>query len=121
MNFLDGFASDEPASYTHPSTVDRLRTINTFLSGASSVALTVIDSAVRSRRLPSLTKRFQTPSIDKDFDNIRPYEITDSAEVHGLMEAGWHYMEDPNRRSRRPWSDLEEHRKLPHIWHRLKL
>ena len=79
-------------STSHPATTTRIEVIRSFLAGENFEELDMFQGALAKLGLPRLEKRFLIPSIEPAFDDIRPYELTNTAELHGIMAAGWSYL-----------------------------
>lgn len=106
--FLDNFAPNAPDSQSHPSTTSRLECISTFLSGKSNHIIELFSNALQSLDLPELTIRYTKPEIGACFNNIRPYSIASSSELHGVLEAGWEFLQSIHSNKNPQWSDLNE-------------
>ncbi len=79
-------------SLSHPSTAKRMGIVQAFLDGDEIGALGMFQDALKSLGLPPLQPRYRVPSIDDAFDDIRPYAISDTEELHGMFAAGWSYL-----------------------------
>lgn len=101
---LEVLASGYPASNSHPATSDRLKLMRDFLSGVSDPRIEAIQHALSNLNAPALTVRFQSPVIDKCFDDLVPYRIQSVSEIHGLFQASWIYFQNARQRRSLPWS-----------------
>ena len=63
-----------------------------FLNGDEIGALDMFQEALNSLGLPPLKPRYQVPSIDAAFDDIRPHILSKTEELHGIFAAGWSYL-----------------------------
>jgi len=106
--FLSNIAGGHPESDSHPATDDRLANIDDFLSGASNDKITLFQDALRALKLPKLEIRFEKPEIASAINNIRPYEIKNSKELHGILDAGWEILDSAQKRADPPWSMMDE-------------
>jgi len=79
-------------SLSHPSTAKRIGIVQAFLNGEEIGALDMFQDALRNLGLPALETRYQIPSIDAAFDDIRPHVISSTKELHGIFAAGWSYL-----------------------------
>ncbi|MGV3581659.1 MAG: hypothetical protein ACO1N8_05070 [Methylophilus sp.] len=91
--FLESFAPNNPASMTHPATLDRLTLINKFLNSESDILIDLFNKAIMGLNLPELKINFVEPNIEDCFSNFRPYSLASDAEVHGIFSAAWIYLE----------------------------
>jgi hypothetical protein len=105
--FLEQFAPGAPVSATHPSMKDRLDTIDAFLAGEPAPALDIFQSALSGRGLPMLSKRYIAPDVKSCFWNIRPYRLETDEEVHGILESGWSFLNEPDLQNAMPWSGFD--------------
>lgn len=79
-------------SPTHPATKTRIDVIRGFLEGEEFDELAMYQDALKKLGMPLLQKRYSVPAIEDAFDDIRPHNLTNSAELHGIMAAGWSYL-----------------------------
>jgi len=107
-SFLVKFAGEAGTSDTHPATKDREKVIESFLAGEDSIEIGRISKALKFLKLPELKARFQIPSVDNCFNNIRPCRIESSPELHGIIPAAWQYLENTFKDISTPWDDMEE-------------
>lgn len=106
--FLEGFAPTSGASYTHPATYDRIQVVNAFLSGTPHALVDAFNAALGARAQPTLEIRFRRPpSVTACFDAIRPVAISSDAEVHGVLDAAWEYLDRAAEQSDEPWQSVE--------------
>ena len=66
--------------------------IQGFLAGEGFDELTMYQNALQKLGMPRLEKRYTVPAIETSFDDIRPHNLADAAELHGIMAAGWSYL-----------------------------
>lgn len=90
--FLDAFAKNNPISWTHPATNDRLNLIDSFLSGTQNDLIDLFQKSVAKLGLRKLDINFIVPDVSTAFDNARPYAIQNEAELHGIYIAGTNYL-----------------------------
>lgn len=106
--FLEGFAPNSGPSPTHPATYWRIELINALLSGTPHVLIDAFNLALKARAQPQLLKRFSRPSLQHCFDIIRPVTITSDAEVHGVLDAAWEYLDQAADGNAEPWKSLDD-------------
>ncbi len=105
-SFLNLIVPNQAASFTHPATNDRTSVVNDFLSKKSQLVVDMFQSTLANRGLPSLEIRYVAPDIKESFNNIRTYQIANTAELHGIIESGWTmWLEE---REKEPWVNLED-------------
>jgi len=104
--FLEAVAGGQAISYTHPATVDRIKNIDDKLAGVDNPIINLFSSVLLELKLPHLTCRYKLPDVANAFDNIRTYKIEDDQELHGIMEAGWLFLEDAHQQKKFPWENL---------------
>lgn len=92
VDSIDAINPRADHSTTHPATEVRIEVIRSFLAGEDFDELEMFQGALQKLGLPPLRKRYAVPAIEKAFDDIRPYRIRDTAELHGIMSAGWSYL-----------------------------
>lgn len=90
---LENLAPRASISYTHPATQERCSAVHDFLSGRQNAVVDSCNAALQARGLPMLQLKFNEPALDDSFDSIRPYCIASPAEVHGILPAGYKYLE----------------------------
>jgi len=105
--FLQKFAPNAPESLTHPSTTNRIANIDTFLKSRNNKSISIIKDTLNTKKLPLLRRRFTSPDITTSFNNIRPYQIQNDRELHGILEAGWKLLQDIEKAPFPPWSKLD--------------
>jgi hypothetical protein len=115
--FLEGFAPNSGPSPTHPATYNRIQVIQAVLTDTphSLLNLNAFNLALSARAQPQLRKRFSRPPVDSCFDAMRPVPMTSDAEVHGILDAAWAYLDKASERTAEPWlhlSDLEIERTI---------
>lgn len=87
-DYLDFIAGDNKDSSTHPSTQNRIKVVDDFLSGAKNDICTTIKSSSSIITKHNLEKRCSEIQSD-DFENFLPVEIQDEKELHGIYQYGW--------------------------------
>lgn len=107
-DFLAEFASNNPASPTHPSTNDRIALIDVFLAGSQSDIVDLFQIALSNLGLPKLEIAFSVPDVFETFTNARPYVIKNEAELHGIFEAGASYLRSMEVKPISPWIEAGE-------------
>lgn len=100
---LTAIAANNPASYTHPSTIDRVKVVSDFLSQASNPIVDMFTDAVSALGLPSLTIVSSKADLTADFDDLRTFGSSNIKEVFGIFESAWHYMFNAIDNGRNPW------------------
>lgn len=106
--FLEGFAPNSGPSPTHPATYFRIQVINSLLAGTSHSLIEAFNLALTARAQPRLQLRFSRPALDGCFDAIRPVPIASDAEVHGILDAAWEYLDRAAERHAEPWKSLDD-------------
>ena len=91
--FLSAYFPDDPDCDTHPSTKRRIENIESFLDNKTNSTIDMFHDVLHKLKLPELKKRYAKPEISKTFDNIRPYDLANEEELHGILEAGWEYLQ----------------------------
>lgn len=104
--FMDKLCPSAPACFSHPSTKDRIKTMELFLSGKSNEIIDIFQDILTKHSLPTLETNYVVPNIVDCFDNIRTYCIQSDAELHGILEAGLLFLENLSGTPRSPWKDL---------------
>lgn len=79
-------------SLSHPATEQRIDALRAFLAGDRFDELTMFQDALKQLGLPILELRYDLPSVQGAFDDIRPYPIRSDSELHGMFVAGWSYL-----------------------------
>lgn len=106
--FLEGFAPSNGPSYSHPATYDRIQVVHSLLTGTKHTLIDAFNLALKARAQPLLQARFSRPTLDACFDAIRPVPITSDAEVHGVLDAAWAYLDRAAERNTEPWKSLDD-------------
>jgi len=106
--FLEGFAAHSGPSPSHPATYDRIQAIHGLLTGTRHSLVDAFNTALTARAQPLLQPRFTRPALESCFDAIRPVPIRSHAEVHGVLEGAWDYLDRAVERKKEPWKSLEE-------------
>lgn len=88
---LENIAPNAKEASTHPSTEQRLENITNFLHGDDNEYINLFNGVLALRGLPSLERRFTEPDIESVFENVRPYQIQDDSEVHGILSSAWKF------------------------------
>ena len=105
-DFLWEFAPDQPMMVTHPSVYARRQMIDVLLKGETNKVIDAFNLALRGLRLSPLSLRYKRPDIATVFDQVRPYPIQSDAEIHGLFEAGWDFLNEAQKQDRDPWKKM---------------
>ena len=105
---LSNIAENAPVSPTHPATASRNGVIDDFLNGVTNPIVELFNNSLSTLGVPELKKRYTRPNIEDAFNNIRPYQIKNENELHGLLEAAWNFLEDALEKKREPWASLDE-------------
>lgn len=106
--FLSNYFPDNKNSYTHPSSERRIKNIEAFLNKKPTPLIEMFEDILKKLKLPGLEKRYQKPDISKCFDNIRPYEIKNDKELHGILGAGWKYLKNILTSPSEKWRAMSE-------------
>ncbi len=85
-----------------------MNNINDFLEQKPNEIITQINNVLKTYPLLELKIRYKELKVDAFFDNIRPYEIQDDEELHGIFEAGWNYLELIKTVGKDYWKDYDE-------------
>jgi hypothetical protein len=97
-------APNDAASVTHPSTADRVRIVDDFLSGSPSNIVDLFQNSLSALGAPTLTKHFLKPDLTQEIDDIRPDEIKNLEELYGMFEAAWKYLANLLDYKQAPWA-----------------
>ncbi|ATP92090.1 hypothetical protein VI35_20290 [Aeromonas caviae] len=110
IKLLQEIAGDHDASFTHPSTSNRVSIVSDFLQGNKNSIIELFNFTISilhshgKLRLPSLTACQLTPDISDAFDNARPYRINSRDEMHAFVNSGWEYLCSAKTTPRGCWS-----------------
>lgn len=104
--FLGEFAPDQLMSMSHPGTHFRRQMIEVLLKGETNKVIDYFNLALNGLNLSPLSIRNERPEVMDVFDQVRPVAVQSEAELHGLFEAGWHALNEAQRRDRNPWNRL---------------
>lgn len=85
---LDYIAHEDPSSFTHPATNDRLTLVKKFLSGNHDDIIDKLKEATEQTTGLKLEKRC-SPISDDAFKNYIPTVTENVSELHSLFETGW--------------------------------
>jgi hypothetical protein len=107
--FLDDFAADADVTASHPRTGDRIEVIRALVDGRPHVLIDAFQTALRARRCPGLELRYELPSVGQAFDHMRTATLESVAQIHGVLEAGWEYLDRAADRPAERWCRVEEH------------
>ena len=107
-SFLKSFAPANGVTLTHPATQDRLDLIEKFLSGVSDPIIQMFNQALKALNLPELKINYTKPNVEDCFNNFRPYFIASDAELHGIFDASWTYLERVIAKPDGFWENLSE-------------
>lgn len=89
---IESMAPNATESFTHPATARRSQVVRDFLAGTQNDIVDLCNAALSALGKQSLTQRFDAPDVSGCFDNVRPYEIKNEREVHGVLLAGQTYL-----------------------------
>ena len=78
----------DSSSETHPSTTDRLKVVEDFLSGRENIIIDDFQKVLNSVLNKQFEIRFEIPK-QEDFFNYIPPIIENDKQLHGLFVAGW--------------------------------
>ena len=104
--FLVDYAGMQPASSTHPATVERVTVVENFLNGTPDRIVTMFQAALALLNLRSLVPRFSVPAVAVSFDSVCPCKISSTAELHGFLIAGYDYLKVALATFPAPWNDM---------------
>lgn len=100
---LQTIAPTAPPLPTHPSTTDRMRSVDEFLSGRTTPLIDVFQRALAQQQKPALSIQHRLPAVSGAYDDLRPYHVADQQELHGTLGAAWAYLSDSLDNRRAPW------------------
>lgn len=106
--FLEDFAPDLGASPTHPEGYNRLQVIGALLNRKKHALIDAFNKALSARSQPSLGIRFSRPLVDDCFTDIRPVTLNSDAEVFGVLDSAWEYLDRAAEKNADPWRKLDE-------------
>lgn len=101
---LQTIAPNNAASHSHPSTKDRVALVESFLRGSTHPYIELFQQSLQALKAPTLSTMSVAPNIKEALDDIRPYVIKNEAELHGLFESGWSYLDAALDRRGAPWA-----------------
>lgn len=107
--FLDDFAGDADITASHPRTGDRIELITALADGRQHVVIEAFQTALRARRCPGLNRRYKLPPVEDAFDHMRTVTLESVPQVHGVLEAGWEYLDRAADRPAARWCHIEEY------------
>lgn len=110
---LEQIAPGAPATASHPATADRVAIIQSLLSGSPNQTIEQFNLVLTQLALPNLIIRHVVPAVVEVFDDIRPCDLTDVAELHGLFPACWDYLEAIQAGANTAWAARD--REFPEI------
>ncbi|GBF31576.1 hypothetical protein MnTg04_01537 [bacterium MnTg04] len=102
--FLGQFVPNDPTEVTHPATYDRLQVISALLNSQDNNLIKMINLALSGLGLPELALRYTAPDLESTFGNVRPYDVRNVEELHGMFEAGWHFLGEASLQKSPPWN-----------------
>jgi hypothetical protein len=106
--FLEGFAPSSGSSFSHPATYDRIQVVQALLEGKPHALIDAFNLALTARAQPRLELRFSRPPLGPCFDAIRPVPLASDAQVHGVLDAAWEYLDKAAERNTEPWKSLSD-------------
>ncbi|AYH46340.1 hypothetical protein B6N31_00665 [Dickeya fangzhongdai] len=98
IDFLQKLAGSDPSSHSHPSTKNRIKIVEDFLSQTKNAVVdmfnVVISEFHKDQKLlcPCLSLPLHSQSVSSSFDNVRPFKIADKNEMHTFINNSWHYL-----------------------------
>lgn len=104
---LNAIAPYNPDSATHPSTAKRLNVVREFLSGKQNRMVDMLQVACKARTGQILSVKSTVPTINTSFDDVLTYNINSEAELFGLFQSGWTYLEENLKNRIAPWIDKQ--------------
>ncbi|EPO3001212.1 hypothetical protein ACUA1G_002935 [Escherichia coli] len=114
VDFLYKLAGSHPASYTHPSTEDRVKIVSDFLNKVENPVVgmfnAVISALHKGGQIISPCLTLPTPLLDvkSAFDNVRPFVIRDHNEMHAFINSSWQYLCSEWEKPTGIWSGLSK-------------
>lgn len=114
IKLLQEIAGNHDASFTHPSTKNRVDIVNDFLQGNKNPVVELLNHAIKilnihgKLRLPSLAICQSSPNISDAFDNARPYRINSRDEMHAFINSGWEYLCNTQSAPRGFWNGFSQ-------------
>ncbi|WP_247153288.1 hypothetical protein [Escherichia coli] len=114
VDFLYKLAGSHPASYTHPSTEDRVKIVSDFLNKVENPVVgmfnAVISALHNGGQIISSCLTLPTPLLDvkSAFDNVRPFVIRDHNEMHAFINSSWQYLCSEWEKPTGIWSGLSQ-------------
>ena len=102
---LEQIALDSPASATHPATQERVAKISAFLSGSPDQLVDQFSQVLGQLNLSPLSVRHIVPNISSFLDDIRPAQVNNVAELHGLYPAFWGYLDSVEAQQNSVWAN----------------
>ena len=114
IDFLKRLAGDNPSSYTHPSTKNRITVVEDFLSGINNPVVEMLNKLIarfhdeNKLLCPSLSIPSNEQNIATAFDNIRPHNISNKNEMHAFINSSWTYLCDTWNNPTGVWSGLSK-------------
>jgi len=107
-DFLQQFAPGQPWSFSHPSSAARQQVVDDFLAGNRNAIVDLFQSALATRGLQPLSKRFASPALATAFSQVRPVTPTSNEEVYGLFDAGWRFLQQVPANPPALWASLSQ-------------
>ncbi|MBO1273555.1 hypothetical protein J3L11_18130, partial [Shewanella sp. 4t3-1-2LB] len=114
VDFLQRLAGNADASFTHPSTKDRVKVVEDFLSGNSNTVVDMLNNIIslfskaNKVKQSGLLRPSSPPDITSCFDNIRPFPITDRSHLHSFINEAWDYLCKTWDNPSGVWSELSK-------------
>lgn len=105
---IESMAPNASVSYTHPATTQRSQVVRDFLAGQQNDVVDLCNSALLALGKPALSQRFIAPDVSGCFDNVRPYEIKNEREVHGVLLAAQRYLTNRLANLTGLWATVDE-------------
>lgn len=95
----------DPGKY--PPTPDRVTLVEKFLKGSSNELIRNISKVTKKCTKKDLRKRSKKVG-KKDFNDLIPVEIQDTAELHGVFITAWNIWLDPNSSLRKKFKNKND-------------
>jgi hypothetical protein len=103
---LQTIAPNALASYSHPSTADRVALVEKLLTGRNDALIQIFQNTMTRLGAGSLATLFKAPNLKQSFDDVRTYQISDISELHGMFESAWNYLANALDTRSSPWIKL---------------
>jgi len=105
--FLEGFAPDATASASHPESYQRWQVIQALVSGTQHFLVDAFNQALKARRLPPLSLRYERVNVSQQFKAIRPVTLSSIKQVYGIFDAAWEFLDSEADNAQDPWNRMD--------------